>query len=196
MEQLAGSLVLLRPMVVEDSEGYLAAAHAGDGAADVFAHLAIGVPHHLRDAVDHITAALTARARGDRFAYAQVDRASGAFIGTTSFYEVSPATRSLAIGHTWLGRRWWRTGHNTDAKLVLLSHAFEVLGAVRVVWHTDVRNERSQAAIARLGARHEGILRKHRIRPDGTWRDTVQFAMTDDDWPSVRDRLAARLQRG
>lgn len=102
----------------------------------------------------------------------------------------------MAIGHTWLGRPWWRTGHDTESKLLLLTHAFDVLGAARVVWHTDLINERSQAAIARLGATLEGVLRKHRIRADATWRDTVQFAMTDDDWPGARDRLQARLAEG
>ena len=101
--------------------------------------------------------------------------------------------RALGIGHTWLGQRWWRTGHNTEAKLLLLSHAFETLGAVRVVWHTDIRNTRSQAAIERLGAVREGVLRKHRRRCDGSWRDTVQYAMVDDDWPAARTALAARL---
>ena len=107
----------------------------------------------------------------------------------TSLYEINPALRTLAIGHTWLGRKWWRTGANTESKLLLLEYAFDILGAARVVWHTDIYNERSQAAIARLGATREGVLRKHRIRRDGSWRDSVQFSMTDDDWPAVRDRL-------
>ena len=103
--------------------------------------------------------------------------------------------RCVAIGHTWLGRRWWRTAANTESKLLMLTHAFDVLGAVRVVWHTDIYNERSQAAIERLGATKEGVLRKHRIRRDGSWRDTVQYCMTDDDWSACRDRLRAGLDR-
>ncbi len=75
----------------------------------------------------------------------------------------------------------------------MLSHAFDTLGAARVVWHTDIYNERSQAAIARLGATREGELRKHRIRRDGSWRTTVQYSMTDDDWPTAREFLAGRL---
>jgi RimJ/RimL family protein N-acetyltransferase len=126
-------------------------------------------------------------------AYAQLDAGTGEFIGTTSYYDIVPAVRTIAIGHTWLGRPWWRTGHNTESKLLLLSHAFEALGVARVVWHTDIRNVRSQDAIARLGALREGVLRKHRIRLDGTWRDTVQYCMTDDDWPQARDYLADRL---
>ena len=113
--------------------------------------------------------------------------------GTSSYYDIVPAVRTIAIGHTWLGRRWWRTGHNTESKLLMLTHAFDTLGAARVVWHTDIHNARSQAAIARLGATREGELRKHRIRRDGSWRTTVQYSMTDDDWPAARERLADRL---
>ena len=76
----------------------------------------------------------------------------------------------------------------------MLTHAFDTLDAVRVVWHTDIFNTRSQAAIERLGAQKEGVLRKHRLRRDGSWRDTVQYAMTDDDWPAARARLSQRLR--
>lgn len=190
---LSGRLVRLEPLAVEHAAGYLAAAHAGDGAEDVFRWLSIGTPAQLSDAQRQIAAALAARARGERLPYAQVDATTSEVIGTTSFYEVAPAVRALAIGHTWLGRPWWRTGHNTESKLLLLTHAFDTLGAARVFWHTDINNTRSQAAIARLGAAKEGVLRKHRIRPDGSWRDTVLYAMTDEDWPAARDHLAARL---
>jgi len=196
-EELTGAKVHLRPMRSEDAEGYLAAVTAEAGGADVFEFLGKGpAPTTIEEARTHVLAALAARARGERFAYAQLDVATEKLIGTSSYYEVHPASRSLAIGYTWLGRPWWRTGHNTDSKLLLLTHAFETLGAARVVWHTDSRNERSQAAIARLGACREGVLRNHRIRADGTWRDSVQYAMTDDDWPEVRDRLRRRLAQG
>ena len=125
--------------------------------------------------------------------WAQIDRASGEVAGTTSYYDINPALRTVAIGGTWLGKRFQRTGVNTDAKLLLLRRAFDDLGAVRVVWHTDIYNEQSQAALTRLGATREGVLRKHKIRKDGSWRDTVQFSMTDDDWPDVRAILSARL---
>jgi RimJ/RimL family protein N-acetyltransferase len=193
---LTGSLIRLEPLAVEHAPGYLTAAGTGADAEDVFRWLTVAAPATVADAAAQIAAACAARARGERFAYAQIDARTGELAGSTSLYDVSPAARTLAIGFTWLGRPWWRTGHNTEAKLLLLRHAFDVLGCVRVVWHTDVFNERSQAAIARLGATHEGLLRKHRLRRDGTWRDTVQYAMTDDDWPSVRDRLTARLTAG
>lgn len=193
--RLYGTRVLLEPLTVEHSPGYLAAAGSGADSAEVFRWLSVGIPTDLAAAYRQIADALTARARGERFPYAQVDRGTGTFLGTTSLYEVNPAVRTLAIGHTWLGRSWWRSGVNTESKLLLLTYAFDALGAARVVWHTDVRNERSQAAIARLGATKEGVLRKHRIRPDGSWRDTVQYSMTDDDWPDARARLTERLHR-
>ena len=196
---LTGKLIRLEPLAIEHAPGYLAAAGTGADAHEVFRWLSApsGAPTrepvNLADAEAHILDGLAARARGVRFPYAQLDAVTGEVAGTTSYYEVNPALRAIAIGHTWLGKRWWRTGHNTESKLLLLTHAFERLGAARVVWHTDICNERSQAAIERLGSRKEGVLRKHRIRWDGSWRDTVQYAMTDDDWPAARDRLTAGL---
>ena len=189
---LAGAKIRLEPLALEHAEGYLAASEQdGD---EVFRWMAVWPPKSVEDARDQILTALTARARGERFAYAQVDAASGEFAGTTSYYDVAPALHTISIGHTWLGRRWWRTGHNTESKLLMMGHAFDTLGATRVVWHTDIYNERSQAAIERLGATREGVLRKHRIRKDGSWRDSVQYAMTDDDWPAAKARLTERLR--
>lgn len=195
---LAGRLIRLEPLAIEHAAGYLEAAGSDEDKAEVFRWLSTtggsnGAPDSLDTARGQIATALAARSRGERFAYAQLDAVTGEFAGTTSFYEVAPVARAIAIGHTWLGRRWWRTGHNTESKLLLLTHAFETLGAARVVWHTDIYNTRSQDAIARLGATREGVLRKHRIRRDGSWRDTVQYSMTDDDWPAARDRLQERL---
>lgn len=190
---LTGSLIRLQPLALEDASGYLAALGSADDADEVFRWLSGYAPADSDQAGQHIVTALAGRARGERFPYAQYDVTTGEFAGTTSLYDVVPAARTLAIGHTWLGRRWWRTGHNTESKLMLLSYAFETLGAARVVWHTDIYNERSQNAIARLGATREGVLRKHRIRRDGSWRDTVQYSMTDDDWPAAKQALTARL---
>jgi RimJ/RimL family protein N-acetyltransferase len=196
MPVLAGELIRLEPITMEHAAGYLAAAGTGADAEEVFRWLALWPPQTVADAEGHILASLGARACGERFSYAQVDARTGAVAGTTSFYDVYPPLRTLGIGHTWLGRQWWRTGHNTEAKLLMMSYAFEQLGVARLVWHTDIYNERSQAAIARLGATREGELRKHRIRRDGSWRTTVQYSMTDDDWPAARERLTARLARG
>jgi RimJ/RimL family protein N-acetyltransferase len=193
MPVLSGSMIRLEPLTIEHAAGYLAAAGTGADAEEVFRWMTtLAPPRDERDATAHVAGALTARARGERLPYAQIDARTGEFIGTTSYYEVNPSCRALAIGATWLGRRWWRTGHNSESKLLLLTHAFETLGAARVVWHTDVLNVRSQAAIERLGASREGVFRKHRIRLDGSWRDTVQYAMTDDDWPVARKTLSER----
>jgi N-acetyltransferase len=196
MPVLAGDLIRLEPITIEHAPGYLAAAGTGDDAEEVFRWLNMWPPKTLEDAADQIRASLGARARGERFAYAQMDAVTGEFAGTTSCYDVYPALRTLAIGHTWLGRRWWRTGHNTESKLLLMTYAFERLGVARLVWHTDIYNERSQEAIARLGATREAELRKHRIRRDGSWRTTVQYSMTDDDWPAARESLTKRLAQG
>jgi RimJ/RimL family protein N-acetyltransferase len=100
---------------------------------------------------------------------------------------------SPPAGYTWLGRRWWGNGMNAEAKLLMLTFAFEVLGAVRITLVTDIRNQRAQHAIERLGAVREGLLRKHRRRSDGSWRDTVRYGIVDDDWPQVKQGLTARL---
>ena len=200
MPVLSGRLIRLEPLTVEHAAGYLAAAGTKAEAAEVFRWLsppggALAQPVTAGDARRHITDALAARARGLRLPYAQLDAATGEFAGTTSYHQVNPVLRTLGIGHTWLGQRWWRTGHNTESKLMMMAFAFETLGAVRVVWHTDSQNIRSQAAIEGLGATREGLLRKHRLRHDGSWRDTVQYAMVDDDWPAAKAVLAARLAR-
>jgi N-acetyltransferase len=198
---LEGRLIRLEPLAIEQAAGYLAAAGTGDDADDVFRWVTSpgstsGAPRTLDDARNDINWGLASRAHGDRLPYAQIDAVTGEFAGSSSYYDIVPALRTISIGHTWLGKRWWRTGHNTESKLLMLTHAFDTLGAARVVWHTDIRNERSQAAIARLGANREGDLRKHRIRRDGSWRTTVQYAMTDDDWPAARTYLTERLVRG
>jgi RimJ/RimL family protein N-acetyltransferase len=185
---LTGEHVELRRLRSDDAAGVLAA--ADDDA--VFAWLTIERPTTLAAAQELVDQYL---GRTDLVMWAQVDRASGELAGVTAYYDIDPSLRTVAIGHTWLGRRFWRTGVNTEAKLLLLTRAFEDLGCVRVVWHTDIRNERSQAAIARLGAQREGVMRKHRIRRDGSWRDTVTFSMTDDEWPTTRAALEARLGR-
>ena len=125
--------------------------------------------------------------------WVQVDQASGDVAGLTTYYDIDPVVRTVAIGSTWLGRSFSRTGVNTEAKLLLLRHAFDDLDCARVVWHVDILNERSQAAVTRIGGVREGVLRKHRIRRDGSWRDTVLFSMTDDEWPAARDALEQRL---
>ncbi|TDB75265.1 bifunctional pyridoxamine 5'-phosphate oxidase family protein/GNAT family N-acetyltransferase [Micromonospora sp. KC723] len=189
--ELRGAHVLLEPLDLAHADELFAAT----AEPEVFAHLGNPLPAGLADMRAIVATALAARHRGERVPWVQRCARTGAVVGSTSYYEIDPQRRSVAIGHTWLGRPWWRTGINTEAKLLLLGRAFDDLGAVRVVWHTDIRNSRSQAAIERLGATREGVLRMHRQRPDGSWRDTVQFAMTVDEWPTARARLREKLRR-
>jgi len=191
-DTLSGPTVQLSPLTQADAADYLAALGNPEEAAEVLEHLTFRAPRDTKAVHAIIERAL---ATPDRLTYAQRLRTTGDFVGTTSFYEICPDLRALAIGHTWLARRYWRTGVNTEAKLILLSRAFDELGAERVVWHTDIRNVRSQAAIERLGAVREGVLRHHRLRPDGSWRDTVQYSMLSAEWPAARARLLERAVR-
>lgn len=184
---LVGDHVRLEPLEPGHAPALLAAADDDE----VFRRLTFARPRTLDDADALVRRYLDLPV----VPWVQVDTRDGTVVGMTTFYEVDPALLTVAIGWTWLGRRAWRTGINTEAKLLLLRRAFDDLGCVRVVWHTDILNERSQAAIARLGAQREGVMRKHRIRRDGSWRDTVTFSMTDDDWPAARTALEARLAR-
>ncbi|MEU0558288.1 GNAT family protein [Dactylosporangium sp. NPDC006015] len=200
MPELVGSRVRLEPLRVEHAEGYLRATGSPEEAAEIFrwqspAGGALARPVTVQDARQHIMAALAGRARGERLPYAQVDAVTGEVAGTTSFADPDPGLRSVTIGYTWLGQRWWGTGANVEAKLLMLAFAFDILEAVRVGLVTDVRNVRAQRAIERLGAAREGVLRKHRRRADGSWRDTVVYSIVDDDWPGVRDGLRERLAR-
>jgi RimJ/RimL family protein N-acetyltransferase len=198
MPALVGKRIRLEPLALEHAPGYLAAAGRPEQADEIFRWQsppggALARPVTIDDARQHITTALTARARGVRLPYAQIDAVTGQFAGTTSFADPDPVQRAITIGYTWLGQQWWRSGANTEAKLLLMTFAFEELRAVRVVWVTDIRNVRAQAAIERLGAVREGVLRKHRRRSDGTWRDTVVYALVDDDWPQAQHHLTHRL---
>jgi RimJ/RimL family protein N-acetyltransferase len=140
-----------------------------------------------------IAADLEAQARGNVVVFAQIDLAGGRAVGGTTYMNISRCDRGLEIGSTWLGKPWQRTGINTEAKYLLLRHAFEDLGAVRVQLKTDGRNLQSQAAIERLGAVREGVLRKHMCLHDGFLRDTVVYSILDDEWPAVKARLEAKM---
>ena len=138
-------------------------------------------------------AALLEGERAIAYPFAQLDATCGRAVGITTYRDVDERNRTLEVGGTWIGRPWWRTAINTEAKLLFLGHAFETLGANRVAIKTDIRNERSQAAIERLGAVREGVVRHQYIRPDGTLRDTVLYSVVPEEWPAVRAHLRARL---
>jgi len=128
-------------------------------------------------------------------AFAVLDAATGEVRGSTSFYDWEPRMARVEIGHTYYARRWWGTSNNPACKLLMLRHAFETWGCVRVALRADARNARSIAAITRLGATPEGVLRSHRVAPDGSRGDTAYFSILADEWPAVRDGLLARLAR-
>ncbi len=186
---LSGEHVRLEPLTAEHAKGLF---EAGTDPG-IWAWLSIRQPGDLPAAERMVEQAL---ADPDRRPFAQIDAVSGRVAGTTSYYQVVEQHRILSIGHTWIGAEWQRTGLNTESKLLLLTHAFETLGAQRVSWETDIRNLRSQRAIERLGALREGVLRAHRIRPDGSSRDTVTYSMLAPEWPAAKARLNERLVTG
>lgn len=153
-------------------------------------------PVLTRAAMDaYVRAALDEHARGTALPFAIVARSDARVIGSTRFGAYAPEHRRVEIGWTWVAPPWQRTAVNTEAKLLLLRHAFGALGCMRVELKTDALNERSRHAILRLGAQEEGTLRKHMRTASGRLRDTVYFSITDDEWPAVEARLVATLAR-
>jgi RimJ/RimL family protein N-acetyltransferase len=144
----------------------------------------------------YVEEALAEQARGASLPFATIDRATGAVAGSTRFGTLAPAHGRVEIGWTWLGQRWQRTALNTEAKLLLLRHAFDAWGCARVEWKTDALNTRSRAAILRLGATEEGTLRHHLRTATGRMRDSVYFSLLAAEWPAARARLEARLAAG
>jgi RimJ/RimL family protein N-acetyltransferase len=140
-----------------------------------------------------IERALDEQDAGQRVPFVVVERASGVVVGSTSYLDIVPAHDRLEIGATWYGRPWWATRVNPEAKLLLLAHAFDALGAGRVALRTDATNARSRAAIERLGARFESVLRHWEHRPTGEQRDTAFYSILSEEWPGVRAGLEARL---
>ncbi|MYM33935.1 GNAT family N-acetyltransferase [Duganella sp. FT94W] len=133
--------------------------------------------------------------RPNRLAFAVIDIGTGMLIGTTSYHDIVPAIDRLEIGYTFYAKRWQRTHVNTTCKLLLMTHAFETLGARLVGLRTDNFNHASQAAIERLGAKKDGVLRHHQPRRDGTVRDTVMYSITAGEWPEIRAHLRHKLAR-
>jgi len=139
---------------------------------------------------------LAESAAGREGAFATIDRVSGRAIGSSRYMVLRPEHRGLEIGGTWLARAAWRTGANVEAKLLMLAHAFDELGCLRVEFKTDARNERSRAALAALPARFEGIFRHHMVVPYGDGiRDSAFYSVIAPEWPRVRETLIARLAR-
>ncbi|HDR9054915.1 TPA: GNAT family N-acetyltransferase [Burkholderia vietnamiensis] len=185
---LTGEHIVLRPLAASDRQALLDAAADGE-----LWNLKVTVVPDERTVDAYLDTALQGRAAGTVMPFAIVERASGRVIGSTRFWKIDRNNRRLEIGHTWLSASAQRTRANTEAKWLLLAYAFDTLQCVRVQFTTDELNEKSRAAILRLGAKQEGIVRHERIMPDGHKRNSVRFSIIDDEWPAIRDRLKAKL---
>jgi RimJ/RimL family protein N-acetyltransferase len=185
---LTGSVVRLEPLSAEHAQGLY---NRGRVKAD-WAHLPRGCFVDLADTRHWIDEAL---ATPGHLPFAIVDAAKERVVGSTRYLNIRPGHRSLEIGWTWLGQEWQRTSVNTEAKLLLMSHAFERLGCVRVEFKTDARNERSQQALLRIGAKREGVMRNHMIVQNNYLRDSVYFSVIEAEWPEVKVRLEALANR-
>ncbi|MFC7300310.1 GNAT family N-acetyltransferase [Cognatiluteimonas weifangensis] len=185
---LRGRHVTLEPLQPAHADGLRAA--AADGRLWELWYTNVPEPEQTQA---WIAAALAMQAAGSALAFVVRD-AQGRIVGSTRYYDLLPATPRLQIGYTWYARSVQRTGLNTEAKLLLLEHAFEALGCASVGLQTSTRNAASRAAIARLGAREEGILRQHLRHRDGSLRDTVNFSILDREWPAVKAGLRQKLE--
>ncbi len=201
---LEGRHVRLEPLALRHAEGLAAAA-----AADPSLYRWSPIPQGREEATRYIETALARRDEGTAVPFATVRRADGAVIGSTRFWNLErwawPAGHQLhgrttpdacEIGYTWLTAAAIRTAANTEAKLLMLTHAFEVWSVQRVCFHTDLRNQRSQTALERIGGKMEGILRAHRMAADFLARDSVRYSIVAAEWAEVKRGLEERLARG
>lgn len=185
---LAGRHAVLEPLCAGHATGLRAVVEAG-GLHRLW-YTSVPAPERVDS---YVAAALQAQDEGRVRVFAVRD-AAGDVVGSTRFYGLEPDVPRLAIGYTWYAPRVQRTGLNTECKLMLLGHAFEVLGCASVFFETSSFNHRSREAIARLGAKQDGILRNCKRHADGTLRDTVVFSIIDSEWPAVRSHLQFRLE--
>jgi RimJ/RimL family protein N-acetyltransferase len=186
--RLEGEIVVLEPLEARHEDGLFAVAQH----AEIWRWLApVGESREYFSA--WFAASLSESEAGREGVFATIDRASGQPIGSTRYLNLREEHRGLEIGWTWLTPSMWRTGANVEAKLLMLGHAFERLGCMRVELKTDARNERSRAAMAALPAQFEGIFRKHMLVPGVGVRDSAYYSVIDDDWPEVRANLERRL---
>ena len=181
---LHGNGLRLEPLALAHEDGLAAAAADGQ----LWRLRVTSVPA-LQDTRAYIETALQMRAAGSRLAFAVVDEATERVLGSTSYHDILPAVRRLEIGWTWYAKSVQRSHVNTTCKLLLLGHAFDVLGCHVVGWRTDNFNFASQRAIERLGAKKDGVIRGHQLRRDGTIRDTVMYSLRAGEWPESRAQL-------
>jgi RimJ/RimL family protein N-acetyltransferase len=181
---LARGPICLVPLAADHEAGLAGA--AADGELWKIRVTSVPEPDATRS---YIQTALRMQAEGHRLPFAVLDAATGQVLGSTSYHDIVPAVQRLEIGYTWLAASRQRSAVNTTAKLLLMQHAFDTLGAQLVGWRTDNYNFASQRAIERLGARKDGVIRHHALRRDGTVRDTVMYSLTAGEWPEVRAHL-------
>lgn len=186
---LAGHGVVLEPLTLNHVDGLREASEDGE----LWTLNYTTAPGPGRDAVcDYVDAALKGQANGGMLPFAVVD-VSGTVLGCTRYYDIDAGVPTLAVGYTWYRASVQRTHVNTASKRLLLGHAFDALGMRTVYLHTSLANLRSQAAIERLGAYRDGVLRQHKRHRDGGLRDTVCYSILDSEWPALRGRLDSRL---
>ena len=187
---LEGRRVRLEPLAREHADAVRAA--AADGELWRLWYTSVPAPDKVESWID---GALAQRAQTGSMPFVVRETATGALVGATRYFNVEAAHRRLEIGHTWYSKRVQRTAVNSECKLMLLTHAFETLDCIAVEFRTSFFNFQSREAIARLGAKQDGILRNHQITPDGTRRDTVVFSIIANEWPAVKTNLLYRLER-
>jgi len=187
---LANRGIELRPMGLEHEAGLRAA--AADGELWNIRVTSVPEPEQTRQ---YIEDALAQSEAGNRFPFVAVEAATGKVIGSSSYHDIVPTVKRLEIGYTWYAKSVQRSYVNTSCKLLLMTHAFETLGCHVVGWRTDNFNFASQAAIERLGAKKDGVLRGHALRRDGTIRDTVMYSLRSGEWPEVKAQLLHSLNK-
>ena len=187
---LTGRVVSLEPLA--PAHGDALAAAARDGELWNLWYTLVPKPEQM---AAWIGQAQAAQQQGKALPFAVRDIASGELVGSTRYMNIEPDRRRLEIGTTWYAARVQRSPLNTEAKLLLLGHAFEALGCIAVEFRTHFFNFRSREAIAKLGAKQDAVLRQHMVMPDGTLRDTVVFSIIDSEWPTVKTHLRHRLER-
>ena len=187
---LQTELVRLEPMTPDHAADLEAAARDGE-----LWRLRITSVPAPGEAAAYVATGLKGRDDGHMLPFVVRDLQSGKVIGSTRYHDIVPAVERLEIGYTWYGKSWQRSHVNTTCKLLLLTHAFEALGAKLVGWRTDNFNFASQRAIERLGAKKDGVLRHHGLRRDGTVRDTVMYSLAAGEWPEVKAQLQYLLAK-
>jgi N-acetyltransferase len=186
---LTGPTIELRPLQLSHQEALVDAASDGE-----LWTMKVTVVPGPETAGQYIATALAGQQAGTVMPFVIVKRKTGQVVGSTRFWKIDRVNRKLEIGHSWLSASVQRSGVNTEAKYLLLTYAFEAMNTVRVQFTTDELNEKSRAAILRIGAKQEGIVRHERIMPDGRKRNSVRFSIIDSEWPEVKALLQQKMR--